>query len=189
METTFLKMENSKTNEPHKFVLTLPQRLDLRSLDKHVCLQNLYIYHTWKNIIQQYKNNKLKKIAPTRNDEIELPDGSYSGSYIQDDIEHIIKALQTNQNFSYSCQHQQDLKQISFENKGCIKARITNALDHEIIWRHEEIKRQNKEWEKMWEVFRWLKQSQYNAIQQIININKSLRYYTFLYPINLMIIS
>ena len=29
METMFMNMENSKTNEPHKFVLNLSQRLDL----------------------------------------------------------------------------------------------------------------------------------------------------------------
>ena len=28
-ETIFLNTENSKTNEPHKFVLSFPQRLDL----------------------------------------------------------------------------------------------------------------------------------------------------------------
>ena len=43
-------MENSKTNEPHKFVLNLSQRLDLRSSNKHVPFQNLSIYNTWKNI-------------------------------------------------------------------------------------------------------------------------------------------
>ena len=31
METTFMNTENSKTIESHKFVLILPQRLDLRS--------------------------------------------------------------------------------------------------------------------------------------------------------------
>ena len=36
-------------NERHKFVLNLSQRLDL-SLDKHVALQNLPIYYTWKTI-------------------------------------------------------------------------------------------------------------------------------------------
>ena len=50
METIFMNMENSKMNEPHKFVLNLPQRLDLRSSDKHIALQNLYIYYTWKLI-------------------------------------------------------------------------------------------------------------------------------------------
>ena len=47
METTFLNTENGKMDEPHKFVLNLSQRLDLRSLNKHVALQNLSIYYTW----------------------------------------------------------------------------------------------------------------------------------------------
>ena len=64
METIFMNTENSKTNEPHKFVLNLTQRLDLRSSNKHVAFQNLSIYYTWKNIRQQHKNNKLKIIAP-----------------------------------------------------------------------------------------------------------------------------
>ena len=41
--------------------------------------------------IKQYKNNKLKIIAPKWNLEFELPDGSYSVSDIQDYIEYIIK--------------------------------------------------------------------------------------------------
>ena len=31
MEIIFMNTENRKTNEPHKFVLNLPQRLDLKS--------------------------------------------------------------------------------------------------------------------------------------------------------------
>ena len=77
MNTISMSTENSKTNESHKFFLSFPQRLDLRSPDKYVTLQNLSIYYTWKNIRQQYKNNKLEIIAPTRNDEFELPDGSF----------------------------------------------------------------------------------------------------------------
>ena len=46
METIFMNTENSKTSEPHKFVLNLSQRLDLRSLNKHAALQNLSIYCT-----------------------------------------------------------------------------------------------------------------------------------------------
>ena len=41
METIFTNMENSKTIEPHKFVLSLSQRL---------ALQNLSFYYTWKKI-------------------------------------------------------------------------------------------------------------------------------------------
>ena len=65
MEIIFMNTENSKTNESHKFVLSLSQRLDLRSSDKHVALQNLSIYYTWKNIRKQYKNNNLKSLTPT----------------------------------------------------------------------------------------------------------------------------
>ena len=38
---------------------------------------------TWKNIRKQDKNNKLKIIILTYNDELELSDGSYSVSNIQ----------------------------------------------------------------------------------------------------------
>ena len=62
---------------------------------KDVALQNLYIYYTRKNIRKQYKNNKLKIIAVTWNDEFELPDGSYSVSDMQDYTEQIIKKHET----------------------------------------------------------------------------------------------
>ena len=51
----------------------------------------LSVYYTLKNIRQQLKDNKLKIIAPTQNDESELPNGSYSVSDIQNYIEYIIK--------------------------------------------------------------------------------------------------
>ena len=68
METISMNIKNSKTNEPHKFIHNLSQRLDLRSSNKHVALQNLSI---GKNIRQQYINKKLKIIAPTWNDKSE----------------------------------------------------------------------------------------------------------------------
>ena len=37
------------------FVVKLSQRLDLISSNKHVALQNLSIYSTWKKITQEYK--------------------------------------------------------------------------------------------------------------------------------------
>ena len=80
METIFMNLENSKTNEPQKFVLNLSQRIDLRSSNKHVILQNLSVYYTWKNIKQLYKNNEPKILALTWNDEFELPHGTYSVS-------------------------------------------------------------------------------------------------------------
>ena len=90
MGILFITMENSKINEPHKSILNLSQRLDLRSWNKHFALQSLFVYQTWKNIRKQHKNNKLKIIARTWNDEFELTDGSYSVADIQDYIEYII---------------------------------------------------------------------------------------------------
>ena len=44
-----------------------------------------------KNIRKKYKNRTLKIIAPTWNDELELPDGSYFVSDIRHYMEYIIK--------------------------------------------------------------------------------------------------
>ena len=90
-----MNTENSKTNKPHKFVLNLSQKVNLRNKNKHVALQNVPIYYTWKNIGKQHKNNKLKIITPTWNDEFELPDGSYSVSAIQEYIGYIIEKRET----------------------------------------------------------------------------------------------
>ena len=83
MEMILMNTKKGKINEPHKFVFTLLQRQDLRSSSKHVALQNILIYNMWENIIQQYKNNKVKIIASMWNDEFELPNGGYSVSDIQ----------------------------------------------------------------------------------------------------------
>ena len=91
METIFMNTESSKTNEQYKCVLNLSHRLRLRSSDKHVALQSLSIYYTWKNIRKQCETNKLKIITQTWNDKFELSDASYSVSDIQDCIKYIIK--------------------------------------------------------------------------------------------------
>ena len=95
METMSMNTENSKTSGPHKFVFNLLQRLDLRSSNKPVALQKLFNDYMWKNIGQQCKNDKLKIIAQTWNDEFELLDDSYSVSNIQDYIDYIIKKHDT----------------------------------------------------------------------------------------------
>ena len=90
METIFMNTENSKTNEPHKFRLSLPDKLILKNPNKNIALGNLSIYYTWKNI-KSTCSNKFKVSAPTWNDTFDLPDGSYSIEDIQDYFEFIIK--------------------------------------------------------------------------------------------------
>ena len=83
-----MNSEISKTPEPHILILKLTDKLDLRRGEKIIALSDISIYYTWRNIKSSYNNNKLKISAPTWNDKIELPDGSYSVSNIQDYFEY-----------------------------------------------------------------------------------------------------
>ena len=91
MDTTFMNSENSKTSEHNILVLRLTDKLDIRRGQKTVALSNLSIYYTWKKVKSSYNNNKFKISAPTWSEEFKLPDGSYSGSNIQDYFEYILK--------------------------------------------------------------------------------------------------
>ena len=86
-----MNTENSKTNEPHRFRLSLVDKLNLKDTNKNMALANLSIYYIWKNIKSAYKSIKFKISAPTWNNEFDLPDESYSIADIQDYFEFIIK--------------------------------------------------------------------------------------------------
>ena len=88
-------MNTEKTNEPHRFRLSLADKLNLKNPNKNIALGNLSIYYTWKNIKSVYNNNKFKISAPTWNDNFALPDGFYSIADIQDNFEFIIKKNET----------------------------------------------------------------------------------------------
>ena len=78
METIFMNTGNSKTNEFHRFRLSLVDKLNLKDPNKNMGLAYLSIYYTWKNIKSAYNNNKFKISAPTWNDKFDFLDGSYS---------------------------------------------------------------------------------------------------------------
>ena len=90
-----MNTDNSKTNEPYRFKINLPDKLNLKNPNKNIVLANLSIYYTWRNIKSEYNNNKFKISAPTWNKTFDLPDGSYSITDIQDYFEFIIKKHQT----------------------------------------------------------------------------------------------
>ena len=50
MDTIFINSKNSKTPAPHRLLLNLTDKIDLRRKDKYIALLNLSIYYTWKNI-------------------------------------------------------------------------------------------------------------------------------------------
>ena len=85
-----MNTENSKTNEPNKFIYQFTDKLNVKNQNKNITLINLSIHYTWRNIKSTY-NNKFKISAPTWNDTFDLPYRSYSISDTQDYFEFIIK--------------------------------------------------------------------------------------------------
>ena len=50
MDTIFMNSKNSKTSDPHRLLLNISEKINLKRSDKYVALSNLSIYYTWKNI-------------------------------------------------------------------------------------------------------------------------------------------
>ena len=86
-----MQMINSGTSDPHKLLLNLKDKTNLKKGDKYVALSNLSIDYIWENTKKSYKNNKFKILSPTWNEEFELSDRSYSVSDIQYYFEYILK--------------------------------------------------------------------------------------------------
>ena len=49
MDTIFLNSENSKKSDPHRLLLNLTDKINLKRSDKYVALSNHSISYTWKN--------------------------------------------------------------------------------------------------------------------------------------------
>ena len=91
-----MNTKNSKTNEPNEFRYYFTNKLNLKNRNKTVALANLSIYYTWKNIKSEYtNNNKFKITAPTWDENLDIPDGSYNVQQIQDYFEFNIKKHET----------------------------------------------------------------------------------------------
>ena len=167
MEIIFTNTIYKKTNHTHKFVL------NLFIPNKHVALQNLSIYYTWNNIRKQYKNKKPKIIAPWH-DEFYSQDGSY---YIilhilLKSLKHYINRINNRLVFKIKDGYRLELQTPETMKLFC---NIKNSYTKQKL-------------EKKYLVLNQQKQFQSNVIQQIININKSLKNYTILPQIVLMLI-
>ena len=55
-----MNSKNSKTSDPHRLLLNLSDKINLKRSDRYVALSNLSIYYTWKNIKKSYKNSQFK---------------------------------------------------------------------------------------------------------------------------------
>ena len=48
MDTIFMNSKNSKTSDPHRLLLNLSDKINLKRSDKYVAISNLTMYYTWK---------------------------------------------------------------------------------------------------------------------------------------------
>ena len=78
MDTVFINSENDKISDPHRLLLNLSDKIILKRKDEYVALSNLSIYYRRKNMKKSYKIINLK--YQLWNQELKLPDGSYSAS-------------------------------------------------------------------------------------------------------------
>ena len=91
-----MNSNNSGISDPHRLLLSLTDKVNLKRSNKYIALSNLSIYYSWKTIQMSYKSNKFKKSVPNLNylmyhilyhifkiiKNFELPDVSYSVSDI-----------------------------------------------------------------------------------------------------------
>ena len=68
MDTVIMNSENGTTSVPHRLLLYLSNKINIKRNDKYVALSNLSIYYTWKNVKMSCENNKFKISAPTWNE-------------------------------------------------------------------------------------------------------------------------
>ena len=87
-----MNSENTGTSDPHRLLLNLTDKTNLKRSHECVALSSLSIYYEWKNKKQKScKNNNFKISTPTWNEKFQLPDGSYSVSDVQECVEYIFK--------------------------------------------------------------------------------------------------
>ena len=94
MNTIFMNPKNSKTSDPHRLLLNVTDKINLKRSNKYVALSNLGMHYTRKYVKKLYKNNEFRISAPTWNEEFELPDESYSISDIQDYFKYIFRNME-----------------------------------------------------------------------------------------------
>ena len=56
-----MNSRNSKLSNPHRLLLNVSDKIDLKGSHKYVALSYRSIYNTWTNIKKIYKNSKFKK--------------------------------------------------------------------------------------------------------------------------------
>ena len=50
MDPIFVNSVNSKSSEPHRLLLNLDDKVNLKGSDKYIALSNCNMYYTWQDI-------------------------------------------------------------------------------------------------------------------------------------------
>ena len=75
METIFMNSEKSKASDPHRLLLNLSDKINLKKVISMFLYQTLVLSILVKIQKKLFKNNKFKTSAPTWNEEFQLLDG------------------------------------------------------------------------------------------------------------------
>ena len=73
-----MNSKNRKTSDPHRLLLNLADKINLKRSDKYLALSNLSIYYTWKDI--------RKSHLRTTNLKYPLQHGGRNLNYLMDHI-------------------------------------------------------------------------------------------------------
>ena len=60
MDNVFMNSKYSRASDPHRLLLNLTDKINLRRSDKYVALSNRSIYYTLKNIKSHTRTTYLK---------------------------------------------------------------------------------------------------------------------------------
>ena len=74
MGTIFMDSENSKTSDPHRLLLKLIEKINLKWSDKYVALSNHLLY------MEKYKKSRIRTI----NLKLQLQHGMKNLNYLMD---------------------------------------------------------------------------------------------------------
>ena len=59
MNTIFINFKNSKKSDPHRLLLNLTDKIDLKTKDRYIAFSNISIYYTWRYIHTLYQIFKV----------------------------------------------------------------------------------------------------------------------------------
>ena len=132
MDTIFMKSKNSKTSDPHRLLLNLANKIDLKISDKYVALSNLSIEYTWNDPSTRIYINKIENIITIKSKtryylELLIPEimkllGSTKGKITKNENGENVLHLEITETVLVNC------KIINIIKESCIHLFLINSL-------------------------------------------------------------